>query len=352
MSRSALVVGATGVTGTPFAEELLHAGWKVYGVSRRPPTLRAGTPLEAFEHVPFDLKDGDATRTALARRPDITHIFHCANDGDSAVRTRMLVHVLDAVRDVAPQLENVNLLQGTKYYGCHLGPFKTPAHESDPRIPDCDFYYSEEDLIRARQAGQRWRWTAVRPHSVCGYASGNPMNLAVVLGIYGAMLKHLGRPFAFPGNEACFNALFQVIDAERLARAAIHVSTRAECGNQAFNVGNGDWFRWRHLWPRLAAYFGLEAAGPQAVRLPEFLADHQALWQDMSRNYGLQPFPYERVATWAQGDYRAPNSRMSCEYDVLSDTVTIRQQGFNEVEESGAMFLRMFERYRRERIIP
>lgn len=75
--------------------------------------------------------------------------------------------------------------------------------------------------MRARQTGRRWTWTAVRPHSVCGYAAGNPMNLAVVLALYGAMLKELGRPFAFPGNEACYSALFQVIDAQLLAGGSI-----------------------------------------------------------------------------------------------------------------------------------
>ena len=35
----ALVVGASGVTGTPLTEQLALAGWKVYGVSRRVPLI-------------------------------------------------------------------------------------------------------------------------------------------------------------------------------------------------------------------------------------------------------------------------------------------------------------------------
>ena len=30
----------------------------------------------------------------------------------------------------------------------------------------------------------------------------------------------------------------------------------------AFNIANGDLFRWSELWPKLAAYFGLEVAPP------------------------------------------------------------------------------------------
>lgn len=354
MTSVALVVGATGVTGTPFTEELLRDDrWqRVYALSRRAPQLAADVATGRLVHLVVDLNDADAASAALGARSDVTHVFHCANHGDSRMRTRMLTHVLDAVEASAANFTNINLLQGTKYYGCHLGPFKTPACESDPRSPGGDFYYAEEDLVRRRQEGRRWRWTAVRPHSVCGYAAGNPMNLAVVLAMYGSMLKELGRPFGFPGNPACYNALFQVIDAHLLARSALWVSTQAHCANEAFNVGNGDWFRWRHVWPRLAAWFGLEPRGPQACRLPEFLADHRALWQHMTEKYGLRPFPYERAPTWAQGDYRAPSSRMSCEYDVISDTLKIRRHGFGEVQESGDMFLALFDRCRRERVIP
>lgn len=353
MTKTALVVGATGVTGTPFTEELLRdAQWqRVYAVSRRPPRLAADVATGRLTHLAVDLDDGAATHRALAACSDVTHVFHCANHGDGATRLRMLQNVLDALEAHADKFANINLLQGTKYYGCHLGPFRTPARETDPRVPGGDFYYAEEDLVRARRRGRRWTWTAVRPHSVCGYAAGNPMNLAVVLGIYGSILKALGRPFGFPGNEACYNALFQVIDAHLLARSALWVSTHAQCANEAFNVGNGDWFRWRHLWPRLAGWFGLEPAGPQSCRLPDFLAGHRALWQQLTEQRGLRPFPYERAALWAQGDYRAPNSRMACEYDVLSDTLKIRQRGFNEVRESGEMFLAIFERCRRERVI-
>ena len=54
--KVALVVGTSGVTGTPLAEQLLLAGWKVYGVSRRAPQLRGG-PFAQFHHVAVDLTD-------------------------------------------------------------------------------------------------------------------------------------------------------------------------------------------------------------------------------------------------------------------------------------------------------
>lgn len=346
-----IVIGASGVTGTPLAEQLALAGWKVYGVSRRPPQLRGG-PHAQFHHVAVDLTDSAATRAAFARCADVTHVFHCANDATPETRLTMISNTLDAIEDVAPNFANINLLQGTKYYGSYLGPFKTPAKETDPRVAGGDFYYSEEDLVAGRQQGRRWTWTGVRPQAVCGYAAGNPVNLATVLAIYGSLLRELGQPFGFPSSEACFNALIQVVDAELLSRGAIFVSTTAGCGNKAFNVGNGDMFRWKYMWPALARYFGLEVAGSQPYSLKAFLSDKQPLWDAMTRKYGLKAFPFERTPEWAQGAFSPPNSRLGCEYDFISDTIRVRQAGFAECMDSEQMFLGMFARFRAEKLIP
>jgi nucleoside-diphosphate-sugar epimerase len=351
MSKVGMVIGASGVTGTPLAEQLALAGWKVYGVSRRPPQLRGG-PYAQFHHVAVDLADATAARRALAGCADVTHVFHCANDANPETRLAMINHTIDVIEAAAPDFANINLLQGTKYYGSYLGPFKTPAKETDPRVAGGDFYYSEEDLVTGRQKGKRWTWTGVRPQAVCGYAAGNPVNLASVLAIYGSIVRELGKPFGFPSSEACFNALIQVVDAELLARGAIWVSTTAGCGNKAFNVGNGDTFRWKYMWPALAGFFGLETAGPQPYSLKEFLSDKQPLWDAMTRKYGLKPFPFERTPEWAQGSFTPPNSRLGCEYDFISDTIRVRQSGFAECIDSEQMFLGMFARFRAEKLIP
>ena len=124
------------------------------------------------------------------------------------------------------------------------------------------------------------------------------------------------------------------------------------CANQAFNITNGDVFRWKHLWPALAKFFRLEPAGPQPYSLAEFLADKQPLWDTMTAKHGLKPFPFERTSRFAKGDFSAPNSRLACEYDVITDTLKTRQCGFAECIDSEHMFLRMFDRFRREKVIP
>lgn len=346
---TALVLGSSGVTGTPFSEQLLASGWKVFGISRRRPDLGDSTAQQPFVHLPVDLQDGDAVSEAI-RGTEITHVFHCANAGSDAIRLRIMDNLLDALETV-PSFRNINLLQGMKYYGCQRGPFPTPAREIDSRLADSPFYYSEEDLVRDRQTGRAWMWTAIRPHSVCGYAGANPLNLALVLAIYGSLRRERNEPLWFPASNACFASLFQVMDADILARAAIFVATTPACANNAFNVSNGDIFRWRTLWPSFAGFFGLHAEGP-GEPLADFLAANRGTWEAIALRDSLRPFPIERAAGWVRGDYTAPNSRFACEYDLISDTVKLRRAGFCEVISSEHMFLRLFARYREARIIP
>jgi nucleoside-diphosphate-sugar epimerase len=350
-SGTALVLGASGVTGTPFCEQLLAAGWPVYGVSRRSPKLSIDAPLARFTHVPLDLEDAEATRAAVRAHSTITHVYHCANAHDATARLRMLTNLLDALEAFAPEFRNINLMQGMKYYGCHLGPFRTPAREDDPRRSG-DFYYQEEDLVRRRQAGRTWTWTALRPHSVCGYSSGSPLNLAVALGVYASLRRAGNEPLWFPASPGCFRALFQVIDADVLARGAIHVSTTPACANGAFNIGNGDIFRWQNFWPVIAAWFGIEPAGPSEEPLAEYFERNALAWQALVAKHGLRAFPYERLPNWVRGDYAAPNSRFAAEYDIIADTVKLCRTGFCGAIDSDVMFVRLFGRYRAERIIP
>ena len=349
---TALVIGASGVTGTPLAEQLLEGGWRVLAVSRRAPVLRSGASAAQLRHVPVDLTDALATGAAFSAFHDVTHVFHCANDPRPDVRLRLLSHVLAAIEPVAPRLANLHLMQGTKYYGCHLGPIAVPARETAPRIAGGDFYYSEEDFVSVCRYGKRWNWTALRPHAVCGYSANNPLNLAAVLAIYGSLCKALGQAFAFPATDACFRARFNVMDAELLARAAIWCSTTPRCANQAFNVNNGDVFLWSELWPQLAAFFELEPEGPGERSLAEFLTEHEPTWRALAERHQLRAFPFERVAQWIRGDYRSPNSRLACEYDVHADLSKLRAHGFRESTDSGRMFTRLFARLRDERVIP
>ena len=79
-------------------------------------------------------------------------------------------NAMTAIEATASELKHVCLLQGSKYYGRHLGPFKTPAKESDARHFPPNFYYTQEDFLKELAHCKRWSYSLMRPHIVFGYA--------------------------------------------------------------------------------------------------------------------------------------------------------------------------------------
>lgn len=170
MKRTALVNGATGVAGSYLANHLPRSGtWKVCGASRRRPEY-AG--IDNFEHVAVDLLDVRDTKQALRPLTDVTHLFSCCyvglpGTGESiAANVQLVGNPLGVLEESAPRLSRVVLVQGTKYYGCHLGPFLTSAKEFHPRVEDLKFfYYEQEDYVITAQRGKQRSWSAVREDS-------------------------------------------------------------------------------------------------------------------------------------------------------------------------------------------
>jgi nucleoside-diphosphate-sugar epimerase len=137
MSKFAFVAGATGAAATRLVEELLRQKWRVIGVSRKAPDTKADGELT---YLPANLLDAGGLRLAISPYRDITHLFFTARASHEetgvepvAENVAMLHNALDAAEAASSLLEHVHLVQGTKWYGMHLGNFKTPARENDPR---------------------------------------------------------------------------------------------------------------------------------------------------------------------------------------------------------------------------
>ena len=228
--------------------------WKIIGLSRR-----GGTDADRVEHIAVDLLDPSQTAAALSGLDDVTHVFYAAYQDRPTwaelvpPNLAMLVNTLDAIEPVAGGLEHVSLMQGYKVYGAHLGPFKTPARESDPPHMPPEFNVDQQQFLERRQLGKSWTWSAIRPSVVSGFALGNPMNLAMVIAVYATISKKLGVPLRFPGKPGAYTSLIEMTDAGLLAEATVWAATNPECANQAFNINNGDLFRWQEMWPKIAA---------------------------------------------------------------------------------------------------
>ena len=344
--NTALVVGANGVIGSNLISHLSAlGGWSVVGLSRR-----GGQDTENVRYLSVDLLDPDGTRAKLSGLTEVTHVFYAAYQDKPTwaelvpPNLAMLVNVVDAIEPVAANLQHVSLMQGYKVYGAHLGPFKTPARETDAGHMPPEFNVDQQAFLERRQLGKSWTWSAIRPSVVGGAALGNPMNLAMVIAVYASISKELGLPLRFPGGLGAYDSLLEITDASLLAKATVWAAT--ETANEAFNIANGDLFRWNELWPKIARYFDLEVAPPLRMSLDTVMADKEPLWQAMTAKYDLKP-SYADVSSWAFGDFV-----FSWDYDMFADTSKSHRAGFHEYVETEAMFLRIFDEFREQQVIP
>jgi nucleoside-diphosphate-sugar epimerase len=345
--KVALVVGAQGVIGRNLVGHLATLeDWEVIGLSRR-----GGEDAGRVRHVAVDLLDRDDARARLGSLREVTHLFYAAfQDRPSWAELvppnlAMLVNAVEAIEAAAPGLRHVSLMQGYKVYGGHLGPFKTPAREDDPGPMPPEFMIDQLAWLQVRAGG--WSWSAIRPSVVGGTALGNPMNLAVAIAVYAAMSKELGLPLRFPGKPGAYDTLLEMTDAGLLARATLWAATEPRAAGQAFNIANGDLFRWNDLWPRLARFFDLEVAPPLPMPLATMMADKAPLWAAMAAKHGLAPVPYQDVSSWRFADFV-----FGFDYDMFADSSKSRRFGFHDFVDTEAMFLGLFQDLRRRRIIP
>lgn len=348
--KVALIAGAGGAASKRLVEALVaDPGWSVIGLARTPRNSDG-----RLNWIAADLFDGDACRRALAGQTAITHLFYTARakHGESGVESvpdnvAMLRNLIDAIEPAATGLEHIHLVQGTKYYGMHLGPFRTPAREDDPRPGFPNFYYDQQDLLAERVRRKAWAWSASRPTFIYDFAPERARNAIAVIGAYAALCRDLTLPFDFPGTAAAFDAQRDLTDASLLARAMAFMAVTPACRNQAFNVTNGDVVSWRALWPRLADFFGIAAGEVRPFSLHDWSRDKQPAWDAIVRKHGLAPTPLDGVADWAFADFHWAQG-----YDVVSSPEKLQRAGFAETLDSGAMLLAHLQRYRDARILP
>ena len=347
-NKVAVILGGTGMVGANMAQLLdRQKDWEVIVVSRRAPEFKTRA-----RHVACDMSDAGESEKHLGKLTQATHLFYTGHATgiqwvDKAPRdTDLLRNAMTALEPAAKKLVHVCLLQGSKYYGRHLGPFKTPAKESDPRHFPPNFYYTQEDFLKGLAKGKRWTYSLMRPHIVCGYGR-TDLNLPKPIAVYATMCKELGLPLRYPGPAAAYTAVHCASDVELLNKGMLWASTTPGAANQAFNMVNGDFFRWEHLWPKFANYFGMELGPVQHIDLAVMMADKEALWNSIVRKHKLQKTAFAETAHWAYANYAfAPT------YDIMLDNTKARKYGFQEFVDSEEMFIRIFDNLRRQRFIP
>lgn len=353
MTKKALIVGASGIIGSATAEVLRADGWQTWELARKPPAELTALPVAA------NLLDPESLSKALAGI-DPSHVFFASWLRQSTeaenilVNSAMVRNLLNALRPLG-SVRHVALVTGLKHY---LGPFEaygkgslpqTPFREEQGRLDVDNFYYAQEDEVFAAAARDGFTWSIHRPHTVLGKAVGNAMNMGTTLAVYATICKETGRPFRFPGSAVQWDSLTDMTDAKLLGRHMLWASTTPAAINQDFNVVNGDVFRWKWMWGRIAERFGIEPMRFDGVvrTLEQQMADDAAIWAEISVRHGLVEADINRlVSPWhTDADLGRP-------IEVVTDMSKSRRLGFTAFQPTDDAFFALFAKLRAARLIP
>lgn len=354
MAKTALIVGVSGIVGGNLADHLIsEGGFTIYGAARRPGARTGVIPIAV------DLQEAEATKAALENvKP--THVFltiwlrQQTEAENIRVNAGMVRNVLDAVSD-AKTVEHVALVTGLKHY---MGPFEaygkgfvppTPFREEQPRLDVENFYYAQEDEVFKASARDGYGWSVHRPHTIVGYAVGNAMNIGTTLALYATICKELRKPMLFPGSSVQWRGLTDMTDARLLAKQLLWASKMPAARNQAFNIANGDVFRWSWMWKRIASWFGVDAADLEGEGIPmvEQLRDAAPVWEGIAKKYGLVESDINALSTAWHTDLDLGRTM-----EVVTDMSKSRKLGFTDYQATDESFCDLFERLRTERLIP
>jgi nucleoside-diphosphate-sugar epimerase len=363
--KTILIAGASGLVGTA-ATKLFASrpGWRVIAVSRRRPLLFP----ETATHVPLDLTDAVACRAVFGQMRDVTHVAYAAvneqqgamvagwqDPAQAARNAAMLRNLLDPLLQAASGFRHISLVHGLKAYGSHLWDrvVPLPYRESQPRVPHENFYYHQEDYVAAKQDGQSWSWTVLRPAMIAGEAVGSNMNSYLVLAVFAALRREAGLDLPRPAGTSMVT---DVADADLIALGLEWAAEAPAARNEIFNIVNGDVFSLHDAFPIVADCFGMSLGAPRRYELVTELKTLAHLWPGMVRKYGLC-VPGDLGQLFGEslevgGSWTADIAPADVVRYGLASTIKIRQAGFHACVDTAEMVARYMRRYQTLGFVP
>lgn len=179
----------------------------------------------------------------------------CAN----SVTGQLLQNCFDALELASIRPKRFLLQTGAKYYGNSLA---VPALESDPRVPEPNFYYVQEDMLSEYSRKTGVQWNVVRPAFIIGAVEDAAMNSVYPLAVYAAVQKHKGEKLIWPGNMAAWDREVVQSSAWLNSYLSEFLTLNEHAGNQAFNAADSLHFTYGRLWLELAGWYGMEYTLP------------------------------------------------------------------------------------------
>ncbi|PSN65021.1 hypothetical protein BS50DRAFT_575132 [Corynespora cassiicola Philippines] len=388
MSKTALVFGASGVTGWSFINEILNDYpqpniWKrVHALTNRPLSLQQSQwPNDPRLNIVsgIDLLKGSQEeleaeiKSKVDHVEEITHVYYLAYKASTDFQKELEEAVAMWKRSVlamdhlSPSLEFVVLQTGAKMYGCHLldkhptDYLHVPHKESQPRLKapyhDALFYHPQLDWIASYAQDKPWSWCDTRPDIIIGFVPNqNFYSLATVMGVYLSLWREVhgaGSECPFPGSHKSWKALSNDSSSDMIARQTIHLSlSPATEKGGGYNVADERApSSWERKWPVLCGYFGLKGTGvvqdPPEMR--KFIKENIEVWHGLERERGLQTGHADSPRTFAGFEYFLMTQ---FDFDRQYDMSKMYGTGFEEERDTLQAWGGVFDRMRKAKIIP
>ena len=359
-TKQVLIAGASGLVGYA---AMRHFGadpdCNVIALSRRAPDDTHGARF-----LPLDLTDAAACEQLATSLRGVTHLVYAAlyerpglvagwqEREQIETNDRMLRNLLDPLERHAKNLRHVTLLQGTKAYGVHVRPLSVPARENRSEMHEqANFYWNQENHLRALQRSKDWTWSILRPVLIVGYSTGSAMNVIPALGVYAALRREAGLDLPFPGGAP---RVAQAIDADLLARAIAWAGEAASARNEIFNVANGDVFVWENVWPAIAASLSMRPGGHVPLSLDHDIRPREEEWETIRARHGLRSGNLRDFVglSFEYADYTMGYGRNKPGPPAIVSTIKLMQAGFTEVMDTETMFAKYFAEFQANRLLP
>eukprot|EP01018_Ginkgo_biloba_P008997 Gb_39132 [translate_table: standard] len=239
--RVGLIIGVTGIVGNSLAEilagpDIPGGPWKVYGVARRPKPHWLSDEMSGVEYIQCDVLDREQTLQKISALTDVTHLFW--------------------VTWVSRETEEDNCVYNGQMFSNVL----------DALLPNAE----------------------------------GIEHICLQTGVYAALCKKEGMEFRYPGNWVTWEGFMDASDADLVAEQQIWAAIESNGKNQAFNVTNGDVFRWKQLWRVIAEKMGVEVGSydGQGFSMAEEMKDKGNLWDTIVKENGLVETKIEQVGQW------------------------------------------------------
>ena len=225
----------------------------------------------------------------------------------------------------------------------------TPLREEQPRLDLPNFYYDQEDEVYAAAERDGFTWSVHRPHTIIGKAIGNAMNMGSTLAAYASICKETWPPVQVPRQRRAVERSHRH-DRRARPRQTTRLGEHQDLAkNEAYNIVNGDIFRWSWIWPRIAEWFGVASQGFEGAPVPleAQMADDAEVWKRIAANHGLVEPDLWRVASPWHTDLD-----LGRPLEVMTDMARSRKLGFLVYQSTEEAFQDLFATLRAEKVIP